>query len=1515
MATEFDTEVDASAEDFQIEQFEKVRPVTVDEINRAAISVMAEADPVGTFVQINRERTIDNSSLTHQQLVQNQTEQTKQRSLAESYKVLAREDLGVEEKKFQLDSLTNGESPVFETRNIAATNLISKPSKGESIIREEQNIDWAKNIAAWNDFVDYKQKALASFVAQTDGGNDAFKDWADIATFLVPFVDPALRESVAIELAERGLIDESQISQWGSPSTNQEAINSTLSVGDLAQRKKAMQEVLDVIDNSTKGFLNYDNDFAKIELARAFLDEEYWGDFEGALGDATLVLDFFSIVFPALRSLKIGGKAASAGKVRQVLDEVRADYVKKGSTPNSPAEMARHTNREQAKKLHTALEAEGEEFAKSAYGTDKASAMLDDMLPDPFSPSGEIRQKITNVESFVDDVEKIQLKSGRTVFTDAEKQEARLKVINQASRPSTDLVSFRVNQSTFGEVDDAGRFRMDVVFGATDDTGFVSPQAGIDRVLYANKDRGITKENLIVLKKSEEGKYIETTFDDVSTNDYLIKMKTVHELNVKDIKSVMAEDTDLVRSSLLDMVPGFKGKATGYVKVMESIFDRKISQPVLAESERGTLIREVMGHRINSFVDQFKKLDEGMQTRVDSYLRKANLEGIKFSQKELAEQGFTKAEIDTVATFRQFYDDVWVLDNKQAVKEFNADGFGILEGFAEDSRFIAKPISRIEAGTTGRVYVVKTGEVMSLTDAAKLGTEFDELQMYRLPGEARTTVHDFEYVLSEDKFFRGMNNTDIVKPYREGYYTVDYTDPFFIVKEFTTDAGVVRTKAVATAGDVQSAKREVDRLLAEETDETAKYFYRTDKKDPNNSRRQVDMEHSNYNMKFRGSRLLSTSGVSDEVLRAPIKDPLSAMVSSADKLSKRLSMGETYQGIKARFLKAFEDVLPQGQYPVDVSDIVTTDPKKQKLVDQAKVMYNWMESLQRPDPILFDEGFKKTMTNFANSLGESGWTKAENVARASSQMAPIAAIKSAVFNVFVALNPPRQLTLAVADSLKTAAIAPKYVATGQIFRDSTAMTMLDLGVPIKKVAAFAGRPEKELIALKREFRSSGLSAGIQQQARVQKGVSTATDELPLKEAIKDKSKLSKVRDAAELAGFQTAERVQNLAGWLAFREAKAKSAKRFNLTRSELDEITAQTRHFAYSQTKEAAPSYNTSVAATVMQFAGVIHKGISLTLPEALGGSRILTGGQKAKLWTFLLGTYGVSLTQGIDEQLIKIENETVRETLRSGLLWMLINKTTGASISTKNLNPADYSGFAERVYAIANADWANATPALGLINKFKLNAQVASGLWGDVGSDALELDTADKVKIQLKTLAEFFPAASNFMKGQVYAEIKRSVSKHNYTKDAELTVAEQLFKSFGFQTKEEEDRFLIRSMRNATLEEKKADVKSLMEGIRAVASLQGISNEEVAQGLALSKVFWTAYKKDPDMVDMVDKELKFLLTNDDTVYQRITSMVGIMEPDDMKGIINIAPMTPEERQQALDLVDGVVSLKGEIE
>ena len=1553
MATEFEQEDVIDPSDFDANPFTLIRPMNADDINKAAIAAINAVDPVSSFVEISQDRTIDNESTTEQALTLENLEQTENALTAQAHTILGDETLTLDQKKQSIASLRDTNSNVFDPRNIAASNLSAQPSLNEELNKEEQIISWSENINKWNDFVSFKQKTESHFSATHGESLGAMKFVADFATTVAPFVEAGLREDVARRMAEQGLIDEDQISEWGSPSTNQEAINSSINAGTLEERKEVIAKVLDIIDESTTAFGVTQNDYAAIELMRSFLDDEYHTDTIGAVGDAALVIDFLAVIFPPLKASKV--LDLPVAKVKQlrsgILDRARANWTRGSKSSASPAEMAVNTNVDKAKNFNEALSEGGEDVATAVYGTDRSSAMIDDVMPDPIDASGTVKNKVSNVDSVVSEIEAIQRASGRTQITDAERATARELVINKIKKGSTDEVSFRSTMSQFGAVDESARFNYSAVYGATDTAGWVNVEEGVEQVLFANRNIGAVEDDLIFLARSPNlGDYVQVTKEESRLfDDILIQMNRTHEIDYKDVKYLSGEDAKLVTSSLLDRgIPSASGKISGHVKVMESTFESFISIPVLAAAEKGNLIGDVLKGRIKHFTTQLKGLTEGQVTRVDDYLRRANLEGIPFDTKELRGLGWSSKEIDTVASFRQFYDDIWELENKIEVQALRADGFGKIS-LGEGSEFLGKPVGRVEAGLDGAFYHPKTGEILGLPELSKLGDEFSGQILYELPSAVKSADMEFSHILIDEQNWRGLRDFDTVKAYRAGYYTVDYTNPVFIRKTIKTSTGE-RTVAVATAETTSAAEREVARLAAQNADSNVTYFSSANVKNKTTMKRQVDTEHGRYEMKFRGERLASANGASDEALRAPIKDPLSSMISSADKVSSRLAMIDVENTMRSRFLAAYKEVLPQGQMPDRAEDIIATKSGQGKLVADAKVMFNWMESQRRVDTNLVDRAFQESLTSFAESIGvksmevkgqlSSGAATLEKATRKLASHEPVMLVKTAVYKVLVALAPPRQLTLAVADSLKTLPIAPLYVSSGKLISDSQAMLATHLGIKgaAKALTLRYNRTQPQIDQMLKEFKMSGLNAGIEKQIAVQSGVKTSAKEISLSESVKvkgvvpriasaagakrdgriqavsERATIKGVVDTAEQAGFKTAERLQNTANWLAFRQAKVTQTGRFNLTKVELDTVTAEARHFAYSMTKEAAPSYNKEALAGVLQFISVIQKGISLTLPQLFGGSKILTPFQKVKLNGFLLATYGVALTQGLDEQLMKIEDKQERETYRGGLLWAAIYNSTGASLSTKNLNPADYAGFLERVRQVANGEWAKASPALGLANRFKKNAEVAMGLFGEVGNDVFEMTTGEKAITQMRALSEFFPAASKFWNAKMIQRTKRSASQYNYTKDEQLTLAEINFKKFSWTTREEEDSFLIRRLAMDSFKEKEQDVKSLIGYLRSVAAMSGLSNDELAFKMDQSRLFWSAYRDDKVANDLAKKELKKLFTQDDKAYKSLVNMLGIMEKEEMEGIRNVAPLNESERANITDLINAFYDTTGEI-
>ncbi len=1534
MATEFEQEDVFTAEDFEGEGLLAVRPMSADEINKASIASLNSLNPVDSFVDISQERAMSNTSITLEGLQEESRAETRENLEAQLPAILSDENLTIDQKRNVVTGIQNDASPLFDQRNITANNLTAKGLQHEELNREEQSIQWAASLNEWNEIAQQEQQMLASFVASRDPeALEAMTFLADFSTGIAPFSEHLALSDLLGDLAKEGITSESESFL---PKTQREELRSLSRRGSVEENKEMLTKIFSLLDKTGTPYGIQENTWLQVELARSLFDDTYSSDFTEYASNTAAVVDLAAAVLPPIKlAPKVLGalKGTKGGQsverlMKSMLAKVRTSYVKGSKSTVSPAEMAVQTNPDVAKGFHEALEVGDADTAKAIYGTDRAGAVMDDIMPDPHMATGEVNNKVTGIDAVVEEIEAIKKSSGRTSITQDERLLARDTVVSKIEKGSTDEISFRDTQSQFGELDESGRFNYSAVYGATDTAGFSNVDDAVEQVLFAHRNAGAVEDDLTILTRSKAGGYTETTLEEarqLEDSEFLVKLKMQHEVTYKDVKNFGADDAKLVTSSLLDrLIPKAQGHISGYVKVMDSTFEKYLQTPIFAEAERTTRISDVFRTRVKDFTIRLKGLTDGQLTRVDEYLRRANLEEIRFSRKELKGKGWSIKEIDTVQSFRDTYDAMWKLDNRAEVASLRAKGFGKIS-LGDESEFLGKEIDRVAAGLDGTFYHPDLGEVLPLADLNRLGIEFSEHKLYQLPAKVKGGEASFEYVLTNERNWRGLRDFDEVKAYRDGYYTVDYVDPIFIKKVSTVD-GVERSVAVATAGDTQAANREIARLTAQNTEEGATFQSFKNVKDKDAFTRQVDIEHGRYSMKFRGERLGSSNGASDETLRAPIRDPLSAMIQSSDKLAQRLGMDEVFTTLEARFIAAYKDLLPTGQFPSSVADIGTNISGQGNRVADAKVMFNWLEAQRRPDIAIADPAIQSALTSFAEELGEKAFKSkgtssqifgtGEKVLRNLAEKEPVTALKSAVFQVFVALNPPRQLSLAVVDTLKTVAIAPKYVASGRSVADSTAMLAVRTG-NLKTAAKISGRTEQEIKLMSDEFLSSGLSSGIEQQKLIQAGIKTSAKEVSLKEATKAKpikGAKDKLIDINERVGFQAAEKLQNVAAWLAFREAKVKEVGRFRLSKFELDEVTAEARHFAYSQTRAAAPTYNAALS-TVMQFAGVIHKGISLTLPQALGGSKALTAAQKIKLNGFFLAAYGASLTQGLDDEIIKIENKQVRESLRSGLLWTAVYNLTGANISTKGLNPADYGGFVERVRQVASGEWAEASPALGIADKVKHNAEAFMGMFGEGNENVLDLSTGEKAINQLRALFEFYPAASKFWNAKMIEKVRRSSSKYNYTKADNVTLTEIIAKKFGFTLKEEEDQFVIRNASKAAFDKKQADVKGVINNLRTSAYLSGITNEELALRIATTASFWETYAGDRVATDMLNREVKKMMTQDKVAFKRFTQMLGIVEEEELLGLRNISSLSEEEREFITTIVEAMADAKAEIE
>lgn len=1220
-------------------------------------------------------------------------------------------------------------------------------------------------------------------------------------------------------------------------------------------------------------------------------------------------------------------EAVKATKKELSSDQVVLDHTRGVRQPTSPAAIAANTNTLESMNLHAAVNAGGDPTARAIYGTgSRDEAIHSDLHPGPPSQDGSVPVMTTDVSAIVDEVEEIQSLSGRTEILPAERELAKTKLMEKLKAESTDQVSYRPTMSTYGEVREGGRFTAESIYGATPNTGYTTVEEAAEQVLFATQKFGTEEEDLIFMIRDVSGRYVEKTLEEVrasGSNDILVKVKTDQLISYKDVGSLAVEDGKLVTATVLDrLIPAARGKLSGFAKVMESTFEDFLQIAIHSQVERTTGILDVFKDRISDFTSKLLDLSDGQAARVEQYLVKANREKLAFSRESLRRQGWTTAELDAVQSFRTTQDAFWWLENADHAKLMKEEGFGKLT-LGEGSEFFGKEVHKGSAGVEGHFYNPETQEIKPLTHL----NQTDGKVLYRLIHEVSDEGGRFEYVLASPKTWRATKETDKVLNYIPGYFHVRYTDPIFIKKVYPDGKEV----AIATAGDTASARREVARRTASNQEPDVTFRADLDSKDKNNLQQQLAGSSGRYKQSLRKEQLKTERTVTDEVQRAPLQDPLSSMIQSADSLSQRVGMGELLRTLEARFVSNFDDLFPKkGVYPSSVDEIASLEIGQKGRVADAKVMFNWLEAQKRPDVAIADPFLQEALTSFAEALGElsfkaSGKTSmlleaAEHDVRTLAKTEPVAFTKSAVFKVFVALNPQRQISLAVTDTFKSLAISPTYVASGGSVADSIAIKAVQNGLTGSAKVILSGRKRtlEEVTQLAREFENSHLSSGIAHQRDIQAGSPTSTRSISMREAAEPKGVAPKISKAmgvppsslggkvaetatvrgvvtlSEKAGFQAGEKLQNIASWLAFRQAKVDEVGRFKLTLEELDEVTAKARHYNFGQTRAAAPSYN-NMLPLVSQFMSVIQKGISMTLPQAMGGSKLLTGMQKLKLHGVLLAAYGTPLVEVLDEHVRQIPEKEVRESIRGGLVWATVYGLTGADIDTKSLNAADYIGFIERVKYVVSGEWSEASPVVGVANKFAYNVNAFNAMFNGVGSEVFNESSGEKMLAQTRAMLEFFPGISKVYEAKMMEVTERNSNRYNYSSTSKVRLEDLWVKRLGLTLREERDSFITANAFKNAYKQKEQDVKAIVKGLASAAHLLNLTNEDLARRLALASSFWGMYGDDLEAKKLMNKELKKLLTRDHVSFRRFSSMIGMMDADELEGHINISGMDEE--------------------
>ena len=194
----------------------------------------------------------------------------------------------------------------------------------------------------------------------------------------------------------------------------------------------------------------------------------------------------------------------------------------------------------------------------------------------------------------------------------------------------------------------------------------------------------------------------------------------------------------------------------------------------------------------------------------------------------------------------------------------------------------AKPVEKGQVKRGEMVYDPKLHitSFYNEDDLIKLYDEGHTIGKLRRPVEIGGNVAG-QMVVRNDANWRGLRDTDVVYPYREGYFQRVYTSPHFIVKRTTVD-GVTTERAIATAEKISDANIYKARLEGE--DEAAEFFVRRDIKNP---REQANLEMDTFmssgmsNQHMSGDKLEDATAAVMGTENTNVLCPVDAIISPA----------------------------------------------------------------------------------------------------------------------------------------------------------------------------------------------------------------------------------------------------------------------------------------------------------------------------------------------------------------------------------------------------------------------------------------------------------------------------------------------------------------------------------------------------------------------------------------------------------------------------------------------------------
>ena len=1418
--------------------------------------------------------------------------------------VLSDPQLTVEQKRGAIDAV-NGSAMLKDSGTSLLTKNLESGSSGETLEAESARISTAD---ALNEI--YKSKEMIQGLVNAHGASlssDMGEAAVDMyAAVLAPFATSARAYKMAKAIAEANgqkftAWDAVKAATIGAGSVTMDARKQLESLSPTARVAYA-KTLVDVIQKNSGLLFANDNQYAQFMKATQIFDEGGYSNTEKFIDNVTFLLDAVG-VGQLTRGVKAGKTLVKVEKVvaedagysgrfvkgtvtdvpyDETVKRIEVNSVVRKEHPASAASTAQQSNPEKARAFHEgAFKSADDTFTEAAYGTSKEQAIINDVFPQATTATGSVTAKVADIqrnlrldENLAPRLKQMLAESDVAIhYSLAEAKAARANIIRDYSS-ATDLVpvdamggfesGFKLNGSGI---------KISAVYG-TAEGAFVNAQQAYHQALFGLRNQGILPSEIEVLTKNGMD-YVPIDLKAVGNTEgsYLVRINTERMIDPTDITNF---EQETVKRNFFDRAPSAvfnqNGSVSRWIFDAASMVSPRYTGSAVVATDLVSLFEKEMLHIADAYAVQFNRLPKARKAKVDEYVREANFKGLPFDQADLIGRGFNADEIDTLRSWRDFWDSHFYLENYDAIRTLISGGFQMFK--TPSTELYAKAITK--NSTIEKIFDPASGVVRRIDQV-----ELDDL--YNKGGTLarlrRTTEFSFttgnkpatataEYMIVRNtptEYLRKFRDTDQVLNYREGYYQIQYKAPRFVDEiERGANGEIVSRRAIAVAGDTPEAEHFAARMRTQQTGK--EYIIRGDDKavrrgsddwfDVNSASGRIAQKH-------RGKLLEDATGMNHLGDGTYIVPPVESAIRAAKSISGRTVTRPMLETAKARFISQYGDLLESNGYggkvfPTSPGAIGEKGKQFAKRTADARTTWEYIHYLENGYINSMDEFFKQQFNSLATMFGDIGYGRTERALMGTAEAVggPTSLAKNIVFQAYIATNPLRQWITQTSQVMRTFAYNPAAWYSGNMAKFTGEWVAQQLG---GKSTAFSNF-----------INGSGLMQSVDKQNLIRGSLLQAVD-----------SSNQAVRIAGEVAtlprrvGFDIGESMNLIGHGAAVFDRYQRAGKDVTDIRV-VREMQSELRAISYDMNFAGDMVYNQTSAAAVLQFMQVPHKAFLQATNRRIdraATSRMLLA--DIALYGAPVGMISAVLGGDILSDDSKI-NKAFTEGLQSIMVNHSLSELSGESVNVdfSSLSPENLDGWAKIFHGMFSEG----------MNQVLLNSPAGQMFLAEGGrfQNAVAMmaryfspwepgeRTNEEAIMVANEVAKISSGWANAEKMRTAMALKKSLDKKGNVIDPSVSNMEAVMMLFGFGTQDTRKHYEDqRTVREGTKKHQEMVMKKYNAAKQYMQSKFEAGITDPTQMQAVVGMMLMEFKDSPVAMGIINKELsKDLVGKDQQLY-----------------------------------------------